>query len=91
MFCFLEYQINSVLTSGLSQTSHSFAEAVRNGHQRLRSSWLIQSSVTAVVDLLGLGDALLDGEGVSILAAVTLSICDGFLLGFKLGGREGWD
>ena len=33
----------------------------------------------------------LDGEGVSILAAVILSICDGFLLGLKLGGREGWN
>ena len=33
-------------------------------------------------------DAMLDGEGVSILAAVILSICDGFLLGSKLGRSE---
>ena len=34
-------------------------------------------------------DALLDSESVSILTAMILSICDSFLLGLKLGGREG--
>ena len=33
----------------------------------------------------------LDGGGVSILAAVILSICDGFFFVLKLGDREGWN
>ena len=43
------------------------------------------------MDLLELRLAPLDGEGVSILSAVILSIRDGFLLGLKLGGWEGWN
>ena len=46
--------------------------------------------IAAVVDLLELRVRVaLLGEGISILVAMILGICDNFLLRLKLGGREG--
>ena len=50
---------------------------------------MVGPPVATVVDLLEFRVVPLDGDDISILAAVVLSIRDGFVLGLKLGGREG--
>ena len=56
--------------------------------ERLRSFDLVGSSITTVVDLLQRWIAPLNGEGVAMLLAVVLDICNCRFLRRKFSGRE---